>query len=100
MKGGNKKRKKKIRACSLVLCLLRVYCIDCKYQAVSTPPQLPQSWGQLCPGRGGCDENASILTPNIIFSNLRNRTPLMASISTIAISRINYNNKFHFFSLS
>jgi len=40
-----------------------------------------------------------ILTPNIIFLNLnlRNRTPLMASISTLAINRINYNNKFHFF---
>ena len=58
VEGGN--IKKIIRACNVVLCLLRVYCIDCKYQAVSTPPQLPQSWGQLCPGRGRCDENASL----------------------------------------
>ena len=55
VEGGN--IKKRIRACNVVLCLLRVYC---KYQAVSTPPQLPQSWGQLCPGRGRCDENASL----------------------------------------
>ena len=36
--------------------------------------------------------------PNIIFLNLnlRNRTPLMSSISTIVISRVNYNNKFRF----
>ena len=57
VEGGN--IKKKIRTCSVVLCLL--YCLLYKfYQAVSTPPQLLQSWGQLCPGRGRCDENASL----------------------------------------
>ena len=57
--GNNKKEKKRIRACNVVLCLL--YCLLYKfYQAVSTPPQLLQSWGQLCPGRGRCDENASL----------------------------------------
>ena len=61
VEGGNikKRKKKKIRACSVVLCLL--YCLLYKfYQAVSTPPQLLQSWGQLCPGRGRCDEYASL----------------------------------------
>ena len=63
VEGGNikkkKKKKKRIRACSIVLCLL--YCLLYKFhQAVSTPPQLLQSWGQLCPGRGRCDENASL----------------------------------------
>ena len=64
VEGGNnnnnkRKEKKRIRAHSVVLCLL--HCLLYKfYQAVSTPPQLPQSWGQLCPGRGRCDENASL----------------------------------------
>ena len=60
VEGGNikKKKEKKIRACSVALCLL--HCLLYKYQAVSTPPQLLQSWGQLCPGRGRCDENASL----------------------------------------
>ena len=62
VEGGNikerKKRKKRIRACNVALCLL--HCLLYKYQAVSTPPQLLQSWGQLCPGRGRCDENASL----------------------------------------
>ena len=61
VEGGNikKKGKKRIRACNVALCLL--YCLLYKfYQAVSTPPQLLQSWGQLCPGRGRCDENASL----------------------------------------
>jgi len=57
--GNNKKKKKRIRAHSVVLCLL--YCLLYKfYQEVSTPPQLLQSWGQPCPGRGRCDENASL----------------------------------------
>ena len=63
VEGGNikkeRKKKERIRACSIVLCLL--YCLLYKFhQAVSTPPQLLQSWGQLCPGRGRCDENASL----------------------------------------
>ena len=61
VEGGNIKKteKKRIRACSIVLCLL--YCLLYKFhQAVFTPPQLLQSWGQLCPGRGRCDENASL----------------------------------------
>ena len=58
VEGGNNNFKK-IRAHSVVLCLL--YCLLYKfYQAVSTSPQLLQSWGQLCPGRGRCDENASL----------------------------------------
>jgi len=53
VEGGNI-FKKRIRASSVALCSL--HCIDCKfYQAVHTPPQLLQSWGQLCPGRGRCD---------------------------------------------
>ena len=63
VEGGNNNKKKiekkRIRACNVVLCLL--YCLLYQfYQAVSTPPQLLQSWGQLCPGRGRCDENASL----------------------------------------
>ena len=62
VEGGNikkKKEKKRVRACNVALYLL--YCLLYKfYQAVSTPPQLLQSWGQLCPGRGRCDENASL----------------------------------------
>ena len=67
VEGGNNNKKKekkeeekkRIRACNVVLCLL--YCLLYKfYQAVSTPPQLLQSWGQLCPGWGRCDENASL----------------------------------------
>ena len=81
VEGGNIKKKKRIRACNVALCLL--HCLLYKfYQAVSTPPQLLQSWGQLCPGRGRCDENASLPLIHFFNLNLRNRTPLMSSIST------------------
>ena len=59
VEGGNIKKRKEKESEHIALCLL--YCLLYKfYQAVSTPPQLLQSWGQLCPGRGRCDENASL----------------------------------------